>query len=1275
LDYIYKKETLAFKINMTFGFILKNVEDGKLRFFKPYINQNILETPFTISNKKHLEKLKELIKSLDLIHQINKTRENTKYKVLFITNVLFTLFPFDYNLGGEENLPNFILQNNSIKTFFKEKSGKKFDDDLCFFRCLVYHNLPSLSPASFRKEVSSSLKKWLDYKQEIGEPIKIFSGVKLTEIPQLELCFSININIFELNSLSCCSPVHKSVSKFSNTLNLNKYQNHLSLILNVNSYCRKFICPHCNKHFPRKDNYQRHEKNCTNKLKLSFVGGFYSSYQTLFEEMNNFDIRAPSPHFFEEFIVYDLEAMLSPNYFAATEKLTWTQDHIPISVSICSNVEGFTKPYCIVDGDREVLVREMVEYMKKIADKIKKRNIDKFEGIFEQIDELISEHQRELISEQNKKNSLHKSIISYLEKLQKKLEKYCFEVPVLGFNSARYDINLIKSSILKQLEVDKDADHFVVKKNNSYTCISNGSFKFLDISQFLSPGTSYSNFLKSFDVKEEKGFFPYEYLSSIEKLEETSLPPITAFWSSLKNKNVLDDGVNSIQENYSKLQNVWREEDMKTFKDFLIWYNNLDVGPFVTAVKRLCQFYFDKGVDLFKETISVPGVARKLLFREARKQKAVFSLPNKDNEDLFHCINDNIVGGPSIVFNRFHKKDETFIRNDLKIPCKKIIGFDANALYLWSFDQKMPVGSFIRRKSSNNFRPQKNEKYSNMYYWMDWLSKSSSLDIKHFKNQGKERRIGTFLVDGFDSKSNTIFHYHGCYFHGHTCLEKKVKKKKEIKKMKERRERTYSTKLFLEQKGYTVKEIYECEFEELKLKERSLRQFIWSNLSTFTQLNPGKVTENQILEGVRSGDLFGMVEVDISVPQSWEEVTSPPDTNLSPKEYFQEMSPFFGNVDIPFEMIGEHMQDHIKKHNLSQKPRRLLIGGMKAEQILLATPLLQWYLEHGLKVSKIYQTVEYSNPSCCFSSFVQEVSNSRRMGDQNPSKSSLAETMKLIGNSAFGSMIMNKMRHKNIYYVRDYKDISKAVNSSSFYSLKEISEEFFEIEAFKKSIRLDLPTQIGFFILQLGKLRMLQFYYDFMDKFVHRKFFEYCEMDTDSAYMALASDNLEEIIKEEMKEKYHHGLVGFCSDNHPSADDEFHWFPRKCCSHHSIYDKRTPGLFKVEFEGDEIISLCSKTYFVGGGGGQFKFSSKGINKSKVENPKKVFRDVLFLRKSGEGINAGFRVQNNTMKTYHQQKDAFSYVYCKRKLDSDGVSTLPLDITIQPRKKMKSSIYS
>lgn len=100
-----------------------------------------------------------------------------------------------------------------------------------------------------------------------------------------------------------------------------------------------------------------------------------------------------------------------------------------------------------------------------------------------------------------------------------------------------------------------------------------------------------------------------------------------------------------------------------------------------------------------------------------------------------------------------------------------------------------------------------------------------------------------------------------------------------------------------------------------------------------------KVSESEILEAVYDGRLFGMIEVDICVPDEW---PSHFQSQLQPYDYFEEMAPLFCTSDIPFESIGPHMQQHVRENGWSEKPRRLLVGGMKARKLLLASPWLQW---------------------------------------------------------------------------------------------------------------------------------------------------------------------------------------------------------------------------------------------------------------------------------------------------------------------------------------------
>ena len=84
---------------------------------------------------------------------------------------------------------------------------------------------------------------------------------------------------------------------------------------------------------------------------------------------------------------------------------------------------------------------------------------------------------------------------------------------------------------------------------------------------------------------------------------------------------------------------------------------------------------------------------------------------------------------------------------------------------------------------------------------------------------------------------------------------------------------------------------------------------------------------------------------------------------------------------------------------MSKKPRRLLVGGMKAKKILLATHLLRWYINHGLEITDIHSVVEYK-PQKCFQKFTDYVTKTRRAADQGCATEIGSETAKLQGNSA-----------------------------------------------------------------------------------------------------------------------------------------------------------------------------------------------------------------------------------------------------------------------------------
>ena len=172
---------------------------------------------------------------------------------------------------------------------------------------------------------------------------------------------------------------------------------------------------------------------------------------------------------------------------------------------------------------------------------------------------------------------------------------------------------------------------------------------------------------------------------------------------------------------------------------------------------------------------------------------------------------------------------------------------------------------------------------------------------------------------------------------------------------------TQDKETYLKEQGFKVVKMKECQYQPLPLNKY---------LPPYYQSHKKALTQDQILKDVVDGKLFGMVEVDIQVPEHL-------------KSHFKEMSPIFCTCDVPVSAMGSLMQDHITKYNMSTKPRRLLIGGMKAKKILLLTPLLKWYIDHGLEVTDVYQVIEFY-PQASFKEFREKVSEARSKGDISP---------------------------------------------------------------------------------------------------------------------------------------------------------------------------------------------------------------------------------------------------------------------------------------------------
>ena len=1228
LRVLFDQQTTSFKINCSFAFILKEKQSGRLKYYHSSNNccGRYLEEPSLIGNRADFDQFLERIREPDILKWAIAQRPNSDWVCEMATNVTFFINRIVQHPIGCVGivLPPHIKRKKSIIGLETDGNGRPYIDNLCLFRCLGLH---------LGRDVTTLYEEYTD------QPVDTFEGVTIDELHKVEATFDVNVCVYKLvptgNEKTKAEIVRRSLCSYVQTMYLNLYETHFSYIKDINMYCHSWRCRNCEQALWKTPyDLHRHERTCTEGIKRVYKGGVYRPPASIFERLDGEGIIvSPVLRYFPYRATFDFECYFDrENIPTNTDHVEWIARHVPLSVSVASNVPGYEPAQCyITDGDSDKLVADMMVHLTAISDTAYDSLLPSYVDVLADLDarkhawEEETKEADEGDEEEEAENG--KKTVNPYKTLENQLQVWLHQLPVVGFNSGRYDLNAIKKFFVPLLIHNNAA---VIKRQNTYMCLSTDQLKFVDICNYLAPGVSYDKYLKAYGCELQKGHFPYEYMDDLQKLEDRVLPPQSAFFSQLKNEGISD-------ADYARCQAVWHDNQMKTMRDFLVWYNNRDVIPFLQAIDKQFAFYQQHNIDMFKDGISVPGLSLLHLFNDLPND-TYFVTFNRTNSDLHQLVKDNIVGGPAIIFHRYHEKNVTQIRGGGEM-CRSIVGYDANALYLWAIMQDLPTGWYTRRRAENGFRPQQAQPYGQMAaQWLTSVSSRSGRIIRHQSN-GREKRVGKLLVDGWCTVTRTAYQFHGCYFHGcSNCYGPQDTNALNGKTMARLLEETKKNTAYL-RRHVKVVEMWECQW---KRESKALPRPKWN------------MTQSEILADVVNGTLFGMVECDVHVP---------PDL----RKHFSEMQPIFKNVTVSRDDIGPYMSQYAEEHNILAKPRRMLIGSYRGNKILLTTPLLRWYLAHGLVVDRVYQIVEYS-PKPCFQHFGESVSTARRNGDVDPDKSIIADTMKLLGNSAYGKTVTNVDRRRDIKYCTEV-GTSSHINNKRFRQLDVVTEDAYEVTSNKARVTYDLPLHIGFFVYQYAKLRMLQFYYDFVARYVDRPLYQYCEMDTDSAYIALAGDSIDDLVAPEHREHYFRNrsqwLPAECCDNH--KDDYVQtrlaglpWTATDaCCVARKAYDKRTPGLFKIEWCGDGFIGLCSKTYYCFGSTN--KCTTKGLNKRQNTIDKDAFLSVLTNRRSGSGVNRGFRVRDSSVMTYIQERAALTYFYPKRKVLEDGLSTAPLDL--------------
>ena len=170
----------------------------------------------------------------------------------------------------------------------------------------------------------------------------------------------------------------------------------------------------------------------------------------------------PYPHF----IVYDFEAILAPLNEHPTDNLTYLSRHIPISVTIYNTLNK--EPVYLVDENPERLIKRFIE--------------------------VLTEKQEAMAADVLKQHPYPSDFQILPGEVKKQWKQWVNQVPVIGFNSGKYDLNMVKEYFVKEISYNKEdecsEDVFASKKESNYIFLTTSKFKFLDVKNYIRPGLS-----------------------------------------------------------------------------------------------------------------------------------------------------------------------------------------------------------------------------------------------------------------------------------------------------------------------------------------------------------------------------------------------------------------------------------------------------------------------------------------------------------------------------------------------------------------------------------------------------------------------------------------------------------------------------------------------------------------------------------------------------------------------------------------------------------------
>ena len=507
---LFQEQKTVFKVNCSYGFVLRDKVTSRLRYYHSSNNccGRLLEEPSLIAKRDDFDRFLARIAESDILQWAITQRPNSDWVCEHVTNVTFFLNKIlQHPIGCVGiDLPDYVKNNKAVVGLEKDGHGVIYRDNLCLFRCLALHK-----GCDVRRLEATVATLYAEY---TDTAVNDFVGVTLDELDEVETTFKTNVVVYKLEEIgdgkTTAELVRRSTDKYPDTMYMNLYETHYSYIHDIGMYCHSYRCRKCgNSLWKTQQHLLRRERTCEAGVNRMYKGGVYRPPPSIFQRLDDEGIVvAQVLRYYPYRATFDFECYFDrDNVPADTDHVQWVARHVPLSVSLASNVPGYEPAQCFVtDGDADKLVADMMTRLNTISDAAFASLLPLYADVLADLntrsrvfrrrekrkpsddggddgDDVMNERTSD--DDDDDDDDMDKRLCKWRKTadsgddvnatLMGKLFAWLQQLPVIGFNSGRYDLNAIKRffvPLLIRSNATERASCFVIKRhNNLVSCV------------------------------------------------------------------------------------------------------------------------------------------------------------------------------------------------------------------------------------------------------------------------------------------------------------------------------------------------------------------------------------------------------------------------------------------------------------------------------------------------------------------------------------------------------------------------------------------------------------------------------------------------------------------------------------------------------------------------------------------------------------------------------------------------------------------------------------